>query len=189
MSDRQNLLMSEQSRKRPVGVTLVAYLFLFTTVSEIHRLYRGAVEFDTLLGFLAPSPFPQIEYGIKLALFVAIGIGLLKLRPWGRYLLIGLLWTVLATTTAGAIYGWLARNRMAELGALFPGAVDPSESSPWLLHLLLALSIFGLLLVYAYRLKGAFQPAGASDPVEPDGELQPEDGLRERDDESSPPSS
>lgn len=149
-------MMSEQSKKRPLGVTLLGYLFLLTAVGQVHMLIQGSIPLDTFLGFLAPTPLPHIEIGLKLILFVVLGIGLLRMDSWARLLFIGTLYLSIATTVTGAVFGLLNRGREQQINEMFPGVVDSQASMMWLLQLLFAVGILVVLLVYAYRLKPKF---------------------------------
>ncbi|MCB2200082.1 hypothetical protein KQI63_11795 [bacterium] len=149
-------MMSEQSKKRPLGVTLLGYLFLLTAVGQIHMLIKGTIPFDTFLGFLAPTPLPHIEFGIKLILFVVLGIGLLRMDAWSRLLLIATLYLSLATTLTGAVFGLLNRGREEQINEMFPGVVDSQANMIWVIQLIIAGGVLLLLLIYAYRLKAAF---------------------------------
>ena len=152
-------LMSEQSKKRPLGVTLLGYLFLLTAVGQIHMLIKGVLPFDTTLGFLAPTPLPQIEFGIKVLLFIVLGIGLLRMDKWARLLLIGTLYLSLATTVTGAVFSLLNRGREQQIDAMFPGVVDSQANMEWLVQLIVAGGVLVFLLIYAYRLKPRFEAA------------------------------
>ena len=153
-----NTLMSEQSRRRPLGVTLLGYLFFLMALNQVHLLVTKMSEFDTFLGFLAPVPFPQIEAILKGILFIILGVGLLRMERWGRWLLIGTLYLSLGTTLVGAVFGWINRGREQQIDEMFPGLVDTQASMQWLIQLILAGGILILLLLYSYRMKRYFKP-------------------------------
>lgn len=154
---RRNFLMSEQSRRRPLGVTLLGYLLLLMAFGQGQLFFSKDYPFYTFLGFLAPAPLPHIEVALKLILFIVLGVGLLRMERWARWLLIISLYISLATTLVGAVLGWMNQGRATQIDEMFPGAVDTQANMMWLVQLIIAVGILVLLLIYSYRLKSAFQ--------------------------------
>jgi len=153
---RTNNLMSDQSKRRPLGVTLLGYLLLISAVFQGIALFQGKVEFATFLGFLAPTPLPQIEYGVELLLYIGVGIGLLKMLPWARITFIVMLGISIATTIIGFVTTLSAHRHEQQLGEMFPGQVESTVGPAWFVQLVVAVGILAAVLIYMLRRKDEF---------------------------------
>ena len=96
------LVITRPPKERPVGVTILAVLFFIVGARYFFEiLIIGSTVLRSLAGLLI-NPLAGIVVIVSLAsalvqaaLFVAIGIGLLKLQNWVRVLLIVLIGLVL----------------------------------------------------------------------------------------------
>lgn len=157
---RTNTWMSDQSKRRPLGVTLLGYLLLLTAVFQGIALFSEKQEFSTFLGFLAPAPWPQIEFGAKFLLYVVVGVGLLRLLPWARITFLVMLGIGIATTIIGFVTTFLAHEKEQQLGEMFPGQVDPTVTGAWFVQLVVGVGILATVFVYILRRKAAFTAPG-----------------------------
>ena len=113
MSERQNIPATNSrhasggpannadapARTRPVGVLLIALLCIFAAILVALNMVFRVLEPNGIADILTQGPFGYALSVLLAAFFLATGIGLLRLRPWGRYL--GLAFFGLSIVTSG----------------------------------------------------------------------------------------
>ncbi len=86
-------------RTRPVGVLLIALLCIFAAILVALNMVFRVLEPNGIADILTQGPLGYALSVLLAVFFLATGIGLLQLRPWGRYL--GLAFFGLSIVTSG----------------------------------------------------------------------------------------
>ncbi|MDP9311977.1 MAG: hypothetical protein M3R24_14015 [Chloroflexota bacterium] len=96
---RQENAAGEAAATRPVGVLLIALLCFFAAILVVLNMVFRVLEPNGIADVLTQGPLGFALSVLLAAFFLTTGIGLLQLRPWGRYL--GLAFVGLSIVTSG----------------------------------------------------------------------------------------
>lgn len=163
---RENFLMSEQSRRRPLFVTLFGYLLLVGAVLDLAAwvdVFKGVPLDSTVLGLTAPQPLPTLEFALRFAAKIVAGVGLLKLREWGRLVAMGLVVyeavsfvNVMLITGGPGVGGVTSR-------AVFAGEAEAGAVMTWAITVIVGVGVYVAIALYLGRMREKFNGAAARD--------------------------
>lgn len=128
----------------PLPVTVLACFLIFSAATVLAYPFFHFPLFVVIFGHLLKGPYATSIHILNLALLLATGIGLIKLKPWSYPLALGLqaFWLVSGTVT------YLSPNYeqlMLQFLAQMPSTANLADS-PEYLHHLRSMSFIGLLV-------------------------------------------
>ncbi len=149
-----------KSEKRPLGITLIGYLMLFTAVFQLRMVWQiiiGDSQIETFMGIMTSVPFlPEIEFLIKWAIYIFCGIGFMKFIPASRIVFLAFTGWNIISVLIGGIKTYITSKREATLTQMVGEAFQPTVTYGWLLTIAFSGIILILMFLYIYKSKRHF---------------------------------
>jgi hypothetical protein len=156
-----------KSEKRPLGITLIGYLLLFTAVFQakvVWQIFIGQSQIETFMGIMTSVPLlPEIEFLIKWAIYIFCGIGFMKFIPISRIVFLAFTgWNILSILIGG-IKTLITSKREAALSQMVGDAFVPTATFQWLLTIAFSGIILIVVFIYVLRSKRYFVKTKSED--------------------------